>query len=101
LIDRIKPRAGDKEWLGKYRSECQKFVEYYHANEGRIDVSDPRLLISKRDSEYEYWEEIEEKVIYYKACASLNRNSAEVTTSIGSRAKLRLDVTLSPPGARL
>jgi Glycosyl transferase family 2 len=73
MISRIELRANDKLWPGKYKYECQRLVEYYHANNGRINISDPRLLVSKCDPQYEYWDLIKAMVVDYKSNISKHR----------------------------
>src|SRR5262249_25518809 len=67
IIDRLEPRANDKEWVGAaYTSECKKFVDYYYTNNGRIEVDDPKLLTSECSPEYKYWNQIKDAVKAFK-----------------------------------
>jgi hypothetical protein len=68
LIERMEQRSRDEEWKGlAYKSECCKFVEYYHANNGRIDITDPNLLVSKCDPGYKYLETIKQALLDFKS----------------------------------
>jgi len=64
VVNRMKQRAYNKE-LGSYMVSCRRFVDYVRANNGRIDVSDPRLFVGKCKPQYEYWSFIKQEVQAY------------------------------------
>jgi len=64
LVGRLKRRqASDRGLLTDlYRQECARFIEYFYANNGRIDIADPRLLAAECTQDYRYWPLIVEAV---------------------------------------
>jgi hypothetical protein len=65
IVSRLEDLANSELDMPEYKSECRKFVEYYRANDGRIDIADPELLVSECKPEYKYWEQIKEAVLAY------------------------------------
>jgi hypothetical protein len=63
IVERLKHLANREFEIPKYTLECRKFVEYYQANDGRIDIDDPGLLVSECKPEYKYWERIKEAAL--------------------------------------
>ena len=67
LVDRLAQRA---EMLKNSKTshwiESQRFVSYYYANNGRIDVSDPRFRVLACDREYGDWDCIRRLAINFR-----------------------------------
>lgn len=58
LIDRMKSRADNRDAGKEYSDQCRKFVEYYEANNGRINIADPEIWVSDCKSGYKYWPQV-------------------------------------------
>jgi hypothetical protein len=65
IIERLERLANTELEVPLYTLECGKFVEYYRANNGRIDITDPELLVSECKPEYKYWEQIKKAALAY------------------------------------
>lgn len=64
VVSRMWKRARNRD-LGVYMLACRRFVDYFQVNNGRIDVSDPRLLVAECNPQYKYWNFIKEEVQSY------------------------------------
>ena len=64
VVSRMWSRARNKD-LGVYMLSCRRFVDYFQANGGRIDVNDPRLFVAGCNPQYKYWDFIMEEVRSY------------------------------------
>lgn len=74
IADRIQPRSVRPESGASYMLECRRLVEYCRANHGRIDVTDPRLLVSECKPEYKYWNQIKTLIRAYKESQMFSRH---------------------------
>jgi hypothetical protein len=65
VVNRMMHRANSDKRLvsDKYKQECQKFIDYFQANHGQIDISDPRLHVASCKPHYKYWGVIKETVL--------------------------------------
>jgi hypothetical protein len=67
LVDRLAARAqllrqqNLPQWV-----ESQRFVSYYNAHGGRIDIKDPRFMITDCDHEYKYWSYIVRMMMLFR-----------------------------------
>jgi hypothetical protein len=67
LLKRMEYRANNASWQNGYKVECRKCLDYFRQNNGRIDITDPNLLVSECQPEYKYWGYILDKVKAYKS----------------------------------
>jgi len=65
ITERLEYLANTASEASKYTLECRKFIEYYRANNGRIDIADPELYVSECKPEYKYWEQVKKAVSAY------------------------------------
>jgi hypothetical protein len=63
IVKQLEYRA-NREWeIHQYVSECQRFVEYYRANNGRIDITAPELLVAECRHGYKHWEYVKKTAL--------------------------------------
>jgi hypothetical protein len=67
IAERLRKRAlTQKQAKVMEWGESQRFISYYEKHGGKFDITDSRLLISKRYKDYEFWEQIREMFIDFQ-----------------------------------
>jgi hypothetical protein len=74
VLERMKYRANDEVRKNIYKVECRRCYDYFMKNNGRMDITDPNLLVSECQPEYKYWGDILNKVRNYKLLKYKNVN---------------------------
>jgi hypothetical protein len=62
VLDRSRQRLNAADRLGGYSRECHRLLDYASANNGRINISDARLLVAECNPGYKYWDLIKSTV---------------------------------------
>lgn len=66
IVERLEERARQQRMSGiPHWVESDRFVSYYYSHAGRIQLDDPRLLISECRPAYRYWDLVRQLAIHW------------------------------------